>query len=157
MLTAVVETVFSESTTEAIPNIDELLQDYIQSAKPVPRQMSPIPTQSTTGAAAVQYHGSALATGDFDGDGTPDLAIGRYGASAAGAGADPSGTADRPRMGVVEIQYGGARSRRSLLTLPETLARFGWSMATIDFNLDGVDDLAIGAPGASDWNASSFG
>ena len=154
MLTAVVATVFSATTKSAVPDIDELLQDYISSTTPVPRHAGPTPAQSSSGAAAVQYHGSALATGDFDGDGSPDLAIGRYGAS---TGADPSGATNHARMGVVEIQYGGAGSRRSLLALPETLARFGWSMATVDFNLDGVDDLAVGAPGASDWNESTFG
>lgn len=31
----------------------------------------------------------------------------------------------------------------------------GRSLAVLDFNLDGVDDLAVGAPGESGWNVSS--
>lgn len=83
--------------------------------------------------------------GDADGDGLTDLAIGAPGAS-------PAGTAE----GIVYLLTGGVDS------WPEKLAaapvRFaggdssegaGMALAVADLNGDSLDDLAVGAPGAS--------
>ncbi|MEZ4239989.1 MAG: FG-GAP repeat protein [Myxococcota bacterium] len=95
------------------------------------------------------HFGSALAAGDFDGDGVDDLA--------SGAPHDPGGAAGQ--AGSVHLVYGGPAgldgtdSRRfdrgdidGDLTHSD---RFGTSLAAGDFDDDGRDDLAIGAPDAT--------
>lgn len=90
--------------------------------------------------------GSSLASGDFNGDGCDDLAVGvpfeDIGAlNAAGGvavffGSPGSGlTADGDQF----IDGGWAES-------VEANDRFGWALAAGDFNDDGKDDLAIGLP-----------
>ncbi|KAK3808753.1 MAG: hypothetical protein J3Q66DRAFT_288854, partial [Benniella sp.] len=98
--------------------------------------------------------GHAVVTGDFDGDGNTDIAM-----------AAPHLTLDPmvPSQGAVFIV-----SSQALFTTPhgetgtdvrsiasrvlygepdEPQSRFGWSLAVVDLNQDGIDDLAIGAPG----------
>ena len=93
------------------------------------------------------YLGQGLATGDFDLDGLADVAIGAPG----------YGTPGHPQRGAVYIVYGreeiGSEEHIDLpenadavLAGSEDAARFGWSMATVDLDADGVDDLAISAP-----------
>lgn len=92
--------------------------------------------------------GSSLACGDFDGDGYDDLAIGiPY--------EDCGGVQD---AGAVYIVYGSssglrstdsiflAQGMRSIPGTSETDDRFGYSLATGDFDCDGYDDLAVSAP-----------
>jgi hypothetical protein len=101
---------------------------------------------------AFDYFGQALAAGDFDGDGQDDLAIGKKGE-------------DWPRRfwerskGAVTVLYGtsnglsASRAGRWTQDSPEVPGdawrgdRFGASLASADFDGDGQDDLAIGAPG----------
>ncbi len=93
--------------------------------------------------------GAAMAVGDFDGDGYDDLAVGV-------PGEDVSGEVD---AGAVAVWYGSASgltfSGDQLFTqasagvpgVPEDGDRFGVSVAAGDFDHDGIDDLAVGAPG----------
>ena len=98
------------------------------------------------------YFGEVLEAGDFDGDGYDDLAIGvpKEEAGTSGKNID---------SGEVKVAFGAAggfdlaRSRRftqdSLPSAGETSQQgdhFGASLAAGDFNRDGCDDLAIGAP-----------
>ena len=79
--------------------------------------------------------GSSLAAGDFDGDGSLDIAIGAEGAGDGGE---------------VYIYYGPSFTRTARIVPYDvsTNLYFGRSMAAGDINGDGVDDLAVGRPGA---------
>ncbi len=92
--------------------------------------------------------GSALAAGDFNGDGRDDLAVGV-------PGEDVGSKVD---AGSVNVLYGSSSGLRSSGNKSFSQAgkvngklerddRFGTSLAAGDFNNDGRDDLAIGVPG----------
>ncbi len=89
--------------------------------------------------------GAALAVGDFDGDGCDDLAV-------ASPGADRVGGQD---MGLVWILRGSTNGLRAPLQLLQGVGlggvleshdQTGYSLAAGDFDCDGRDDLAAGAP-----------
>ncbi len=88
--------------------------------------------------------GSALALGDFDGNGRADLAV--------GAAHDDRGVGTFIDEGAVSV-FSGATTFHSfwtqnLLNQPRDSGDlFGFALAAGDFNRDGRDDLAIGAPG----------
>ncbi|KAJ3296355.1 Glycosylphosphatidylinositol specific phospholipase D1 [Borealophlyctis nickersoniae] len=93
--------------------------------------------------------GKSLAKGDFDDDGKMDLVIGAPG--------HPSPIDSTPQTGAVYIIPGGRRPASGPIhTLPNTtllhgdpaapFSRFGTSLAIIDLNEDGIDDLAVSAP-----------
>ncbi len=88
--------------------------------------------------------GAALTTGDFDGDGFTDLAVGAPGEAPG----------DDPRSGAVFIYRGswtGLDSRQFIDQAPlasnEAGDEFGVALTSGDFNGDGRSDLAIGIPG----------
>ncbi|NBE94856.1 hypothetical protein FE391_17295 [Nonomuraea sp. KC401] len=112
--------------------------------------------QSTPGikGAAEKWDGfgASLATGDFNGDGKDDLAIG-----VPGEGLSAGQRAMDYGDGTVDVLYGSrgglrtdrteAWSQNTLDGRPRYYDRFGASLAAGDFNGDGRDDLAIGVPG----------
>ncbi|MGN9839938.1 FG-GAP and VCBS repeat-containing protein [Nonomuraea sp. H19] len=96
--------------------------------------------------------GASLATGDFNGDGRADLAIG-----VPGEGLSKNQRAMDYGDGTVDVLYGTrgglstyrseAWSQNTLEGKPRYYDRFGASLAAGDFNGDGRDELAIGVPG----------
>jgi hypothetical protein len=95
--------------------------------------------------------GVFLSSGDFNGDGKDDLAIGAQG-EAVGSMLD---------AGAVQILYGSAKGLSATSPIPNQFwtqdstnvtsvaasgELFGHSLSSGDFNDDGIDDLAIGVP-----------
>jgi FG-GAP repeat protein len=103
--------------------------------------------------------GAALATGNFNGDGFADLAIGVPGATVSG----------QSSAGLVIVLYGsrnGLTSNGSQLfdqdteqvqDTAETSDGFGSSLAAGNFGRSGQDDLAIGVPGQDVGAAANAG
>jgi hypothetical protein len=114
------------------------------------------PFAVTISALAIST-GSALARGDYNGDGKDDLAVGS-------PMADSGGIVD---VGVVDIFLGTAaglahqreiwQNEASPTHTFAANARFGTALANGDFNGDGRTDLAIGAPGTTVEGAAGAG
>ncbi len=91
--------------------------------------------------------GSTLTSGDFNGDGKDDLAI----------GTPEEEVDDQSNSGIVDVLYGDTnglsltnsdRFRQGfggILDATEKGDHFGWALTACDYNYDGKDDLAIGA------------
>jgi hypothetical protein len=95
------------------------------------------------------HFGDSLAWGDFNRDGYSDLAVGMPDATIGGAS----------DAGAVYVFYGASQGLSGDRVIEYDLAqswaghsesgdRFGHSLAAGDFDGDGFDDLAIGAPGS---------
>jgi len=100
--------------------------------------------------------GEALATGDFNGDGYDDLAVGARGdhVTTGGISHDDAGSVQVIYGSAVGLQGGGAGPNDQLLTQGSWLGEsveandwFGYALAVGDYDGDGFDDLAIGVPG----------
>ncbi len=106
---------------------------------------------------AGDQYGAALASGDFNGDGYDDLAVGSPLEDVSTAGGSIL------NAGAVIVSYGlntGIGTGTATVLTQDNLGytseagdRFGWSLAVGNFNNDAYDDLAIGSPNESiDFN-----
>ncbi len=113
---------------------------------------------------------TALAAGDFDGDGLDDLALGECREIADENIDDPCGPEELFEGGAIRIHYGdthayGFGSRHQTLNqdtpgvhgAAENGDRFGAALAVADVNGDGRDDLLVGAPGEAIGTRSGAG
>jgi hypothetical protein len=89
--------------------------------------------------------GAALATGDFDGDGYEDLAVGIPGRSVGGAAG--AGLVVTFRGGPSGLTNGPSVTQELALETSEAQDGFGSALAAADINGDGRSDLVIGTPG----------
>lgn len=113
---------------------------------------------------------SALAAGDFDGDGHDDLALGECREIADENIDDPCGPEQLAKGGGLHIHYGSTAggsfgSRAQTLNqdtagvpgVAEDGDRFGAALAVADVDRDGRDDLIAGAPGEAIGNKARAG
>jgi hypothetical protein len=96
---------------------------------------------------AVQF-GLALATGDFNGDGCADLAVGDP--SASFTGATTAGAVFVYFGSTTGLKFGSELTAKTIGLSLVAGADFGDSLATGDFNGDKLADLVIGAPNQAD-------
>jgi hypothetical protein len=108
-----------------------------------------MPVRRISGAQRNEQFGAAVAAGDFNGDGRPDLAVGgprflvgtiSVGRAVVYHGVDGAFFAAEPAFGATGARAGDL---------------FGHALAACDFNSDGFDDLAVGAYEAEDVNDPS--
>ncbi len=135
-------------TTTGVLSSNGAVQVLYGSASGLTAERDQFWTQSSIGipgvAQANDFFGSALAAGDFNGDGKADLAIGVIG--------------ENVFTGVVHVLYGrsgGLSASGTQLWSQDTAGvtgtaeredQFGAALAAADFNGDGKADLAIGIP-----------
>ncbi len=104
-------------------------------------------------------YGAALASGDYNGDGFADLAIGL-------PGQDQDG---KERVGAVHVLYGSPRGldaagnqlwkqgASGASGVPDEGDEFGYVLTGIDLNNDSIDDLLVGARGDREAAGSGSG
>jgi hypothetical protein len=108
------------------------------------------------GTSNVNY-GFSLATGDFDGDGFDDLAVGdpKYDtATASNAGGVGIHTGSATGLGLRRTTW--HQNSVGILDSAESGDQFGRSLATGDFNNDGFADMAVGVP-SEDFGVTDLG
>src|SRR5262245_20627429 len=111
--------------------------------------------------ASIEGFGSALAWGDFNGDGFGDLAVGAPGSDVVGESLACFNSFTEDKAGAVSVLYGSSTGLRSFGAqvlyqggcdpqgtgdLIESNDKFGSSLTAGDFDGDGRTDLVISAP-----------
>lgn len=100
------------------------------------------------------YLGYSVASGEFTGDNTPDVAVGMP------RGANLTGKVSKLQFhGIIKViswicqvvLYNSNLTNLHNLTGDQIGAYFGYTIATCDINGDGLDDILIGAPMWTDF------
>ena len=102
------------------------------------------PNRQFYAKATYRYVGHAAATGDYNDDSRVDVALGSHGYGVPGL----------PQTGAAYLFWGGGsvgpatdvENADAILYGDGAHDRFGWALATIDWNHDGIDDLAVSSP-----------
>jgi hypothetical protein len=120
------------------------------------------PAQSWVGGAGLRantYFGSSVASGDFDGDGFDEVAIGAPADGSIDApGPDASGEVHvigASRDGVEENDVLLREGMDGIADVAEPYDEFGRSLQVGDFDGDGFDDLAISVAGVNEAEGTS--
>ena len=95
-----------------------------------------LPAWEAAGEDPDEHAGAAVAAGDVDGDGLPDLVVGSPGFEDGEEG-----------EGRVRLWLGGAAGPAWELQSGQPEAGLGAAALVADFDGDGLDDLVVGAPG----------
>ncbi|RUS24308.1 hypothetical protein BC938DRAFT_473801 [Jimgerdemannia flammicorona] len=90
--------------------------------------------------------GYALASGDFDGDGIPELAISAPYYTTSPASPHSGAVFVVPTSDIPHLPNNILAAASVVLAPASAQARFGWSIAVADLNKDGMDDLVVAAP-----------
>ena len=121
-------------------------------------------TQDSPGIAGVAMRddnfGTSLTSGDYDGDGYDDLAVGTreelsyYEPYVGSVHVIPGSSSGLTSTGSVFLRQdvGGV-----VAGTPDDADFFGWAVTSGDWNDDGLDDLAVGAMGDDDGGAPGAG
>lgn len=152
-----------------IINIDPALPDLIGAIRAcdvqpfVPCELSVLSAANDGAGVAVEEdagYGRTVAAVDIDGDGRDELAVGVPGATV-------DGNAAGGYVVIVDSSEAGLRSGATVMVQfsdvtgappPTANDQFGAAFATGDFDGDGIEDLAVGVPGAAvDGNFSAGG
>ncbi len=112
------------------------------------KQLLQIHKNKISGKTSFSYFGKSVTYGDFDGDGLEEMVVGAPG----------FGDFQRGGVYILEKNYTNSSNLKEsfeyiinkldepILLGEEPYSRFGFSLATVDMNHDGIDDLVVSAP-----------
>ena len=102
-----------------------------------------VPEYTVNFTKQLSYFGKSIAVGDFNGDGVKEAFIGApgYSLKAYGQLGAVYYSSLNPNVITPEID-----PNQPYLTANTAYSRFGFSLAALDVNRDGVDDLVVSAP-----------
>jgi hypothetical protein len=109
------------------------------------------------GEAPLDFAGSALVAGDFDGDGLDDLAVGAFGQGSAGQNAGRVYVVDSS-----QLRSSGVSDLSAVSAVYDGVgldAQAGESLAAGDIDGDGIDDLVVGSSGVTTsgpWTGAAY-